>query len=287
VVGGLPEVGRCRVLGVVNVTPDSFSDGGRHFLTADAIAHGLALWSEGADIVDVGGESTRPGAARVDAAEEIRRVVPVVRELAAAGVPVSIDTMRHETAAAALDAGAFMVNDVSGGAADLELPRLVAQARVPYVVMHWRAHSAQMQEHADYHDVVAEVSAELMSRMDAVVAAGVRPDQVVLDPGIGFAKTAAHNWSLLAHLDRLIALGRPVLVGASRKSFLGALLADGRTPRPSDERTDATVAITALVAAAGAWGVRVHDVAPNADAVRVVAAMSAARVDIPVARGAR
>jgi dihydropteroate synthase len=264
-------------MGVVNVTPDSFSDGGRHFQTIDAVDHGLALYAAGADLVDVGGESTRPGATRIDAAEEIRRAVPVVRELSAAGVPVSIDTMRRETAAAALAAGAVMVNDVSGGAADPDLPRLVADAGVPYIVMHWRGHSADMQARADYTDVVAEVGAELRARLDAVIAAGVDIDQIVLDPGIGFAKTAAHNWTLLAHLDRLLDLGRPLLIGASRKSFLGALLAAEDSPRVSDDRADATVAITALAAAAGVWGVRVHEVRANADAVRVVAAIAAAR----------
>lgn len=263
-------------MGVVNVTPDSFSDGGRHFDTATAIEHGLALVVAGADLVDVGGESTRPGAVRIDAAEEIRRAVPVVRELAAAGVRVSIDTMRRETAAAALAAGAVMVNDVSGGAADPDLPRLVADAGVPYVVMHWRGHSADMQQRADYTDVVGEVCSELAGRVAAVVDAGVDPDQIVLDPGIGFAKTPAHNWALLAHLDRLAELGRPLLVGASRKSFLGSLLGADGTPRDSDDRADATVAVTALAAAAGAWGVRVHDVRGNADAVRVVAAVVAA-----------
>jgi dihydropteroate synthase len=276
-VRGLPDLGRCRVIGVVNVTPDSFSDGGRHFDAATAIAHGLDLAASGADLVDVGGESTRPGAARVDAEEEMRRVVPVVRELAAAGVPVSIDTMRQVTAAAALAAGAVMVNDVSGGAADPDLLRLVADAGVPYVVMHWRGHSADMQKHADYVDVVAEVIAEMHSRLDCVVSAGVSVDQVVLDPGIGFAKTAEHNWALLAHLDRLSALGRPLLVGASRKSFLGALLATDGVPRDSDARADATTAVTALAAAAGAWAVRVHEARANADAVRVAAALAAGR----------
>jgi dihydropteroate synthase len=276
-VRGLPDLGRCRVMGVVNVTPDSFSDGGRHFDTATAVAHGLSLAAAGADLIDVGGESTRPGAARVDAAEEIRRVVPVVRELAAAGISVSIDTMWQQTAAAALAAGAVMVNDVSGGAADPDLPRLVADAGVPYVVMHWRGHSADMQERAAYTDVVTEVSEELRCRVDAVVAAGVELEQIVLDPGIGFAKTPAHNWALLAHVDRLVALGRPLLIGASRKSFLGSLLATGATPRDTDHRADATVAITALVAAAGAWAVRVHEARANVDAVRVVAAIAAAR----------
>jgi dihydropteroate synthase len=273
----LPEVGRCRVIGVVNVTPDSFSDGGRHFDTAAAIEHGLVLHRQGADVVDVGGESTRPGAARIDTAEEIRRAVPVVTALAEAGVMVSIDTMRRETAAAALAAGAAIVNDVSGGLADPDLPRLVGDAGVPYVVMHWRGHSADMQQRATYADVVAEVSAELCARVDAVMAAGVDVEQIVLDPGMGFAKTAAHNWALLANLDTLVGLGHPLLIGASRKSFLGRLLADDDTLRDSDERADATVAVTALVAVAGAWGVRVHDVRGNADAVRVVAAVAAAR----------
>jgi dihydropteroate synthase len=264
-------------MGVVNVTQDSFSDGGRHFTTNAAVEHGLDLYAAGADIVDVGGESTRPGATRIDVAEEIRRVVPVVRELAAAGARVSIDTMRRQTAEAALAAGAAMINDVSGGAADAGLPRLVAESRVPYVVMHWRGHSERMQALADYQDVVAEVAAELTTRLDAVVAAGVDVEQIILDPGIGFAKTAAHNWSLLAHLERLLALGRPLLVGASRKSFLGALLASDGEPRMTDDRADATVAITALAAEAGAWGVRVHEVLGNADAVRVVAAVAAAR----------
>jgi dihydropteroate synthase len=264
-------------MGVVNVTPDSFSDGGRHFQTDSAVEHGLALQRAGADIVDVGGESTRPGATRIDTAEEIRRAVPVVRELAAAGVTVSIDTMRCETAQAALGAGATIVNDVSGGLADPDLPRLVADAGVPYIVMHWRGHSADMQQQASYGDVVGDVVAELATRVDAVVAAGVALDQIVLDPGIGFAKTAEHNWTLLAHLDSLTELGQPLIVGASRKSFLGALLAEDETPRDSDHREDATVAVTALAAAAGAWAVRVHEARPSADAVRVVAAIAAAR----------
>jgi dihydropteroate synthase len=264
-------------MGVVNVTPDSFSDGGRHFLTAAAIEHGLDLYAGGADIVDVGGESTRPGATRIDADEEIRRAVPVVRALVESGVRVSIDTMRCETAGAALAAGASIVNDVSGGLADADLLRLVAEAGVPYIVMHWRGHSADMQERASYDNVVAEVTAELSARLDAVSAAGVDLDQIVLDPGIGFAKTAEHNWQLLANLDQLASLGRPLLIGASRKSFLGALLADGDVPRDSDERADATVAITALAAAAGVWAVRVHEARGNVDAVRVVAAIAAAR----------
>ncbi|MBV9871295.1 MAG: dihydropteroate synthase [Frankiaceae bacterium] len=264
-------------MGVVNVTPDSFSDGGRHFEAGSAIDRGLALHADGADIVDVGGESTRPGAARIDVEEELRRVVPVIRELSAAGVTVSIDTMRSATAAGALDAGAAIVNDVSGGLADPKLLDVVADAGVPYVAMHWRGPSADMQSRASYGDVVAEVCDELARRLTAIDAAGIKRDLVVLDPGLGFAKTATHNWELLAHLDRLATLGRPILVGASRKSFLGSLLADGDQPRDSDHREDATVAITALAANAGAWAVRVHEARPSADAVRVVAAIGAAR----------
>jgi dihydropteroate synthase len=273
---GLPAIDRCRVMGVINVTPDSFSDGGSFADTDTAVKHGLQLLAEGADILDVGGESTRPGADRVDAETERSRVEPVVAELAAAGALVSVDTMRASTAAAALAAGARIVNDVSGGLADPDLPRVVAEAGVPYVVMHWRAHSSRMQEHAQYDDVVADVSAELCERLDGVVAAGVRPEQVVLDPGLGFAKNAEHNWALLARLDALVALGRPILIGASRKSFLGALLAGDDGPRPVDERDDATAAVSALAAHAGAWGVRVHDVRASADAVRVVARVLAA-----------
>jgi dihydropteroate synthase len=265
-------------MGVVNITPDSFSDGGRHLDPEVAIAHGLRLHAAGADILDIGGESTRPGAVRVDAAEEVRRVEPVVRVLAAAGVAVSIDTMRRRTAEVALRAGAVMVNDVSGGRADPELPRLVADTGVPYVVMHWRGHSEHMQDHATYGDVIVEVCQELRTQLETVLAAGVAPEQVVLDPGLGFAKHPAHNWALLAHLDRLAALGRPVLIGASRKSFLGSLLAapDG-TPRDFDDRDDATAAVSVLAACAGAWGVRVHEAAASGDAVRVVAAVRSAR----------
>ena len=264
-------------MGVVNVTPDSFSEAGEHFDPDVAIAHGLALVASGADLLDIGGESTRPGAGRVDAAEEQRRVLPVISALSAEGILVSVDTMRCETAAAALDAGARIVNDVSGGLADADLPRLVAEAKVPYVVMHWRGHSADMYEKATYDDVVAEVCAELSARVDAVVAAGVDADAVIIDPGLGFAKRAEHNWSVLAHLDRVMGLGPPVLIGASRKSFLGALLGDHGGARLPAGRDLATAAISALAAEAGAWGVRVHEAAGSADAVRVVAAMRSAR----------
>jgi dihydropteroate synthase len=275
---GLDDPGRCVVVGVVNVTSDSFSDGGAFLSRADAVAHGLALREQGADLVDVGGESTRPGAQRVDPEQERARVVPVVRELAAAGVRVSVDTMRATVAEQAVAAGAVVVNDVSGGLADEAMPRLIAETRVPYVVMHWRGHSADMQRRAMYRDVVDEVASELSGRVEALAAAGVDPDQVILDPGLGFAKTAQHNWSLLARLDQLLRLGRPLLVGASRKAFLGTLLAgpDG-TPRPARARGEATAAVSVLAAAAGAWGVRVHEVGPTLDAVRVAAAWEAAR----------
>ncbi len=282
---GLPAAGRCLVMGVVNVTPDSFSDGGAWFGAEAAIARGRQLAAQGADIVDVGGESTRPGAQRITAEEELRRVIPVITGLAGEDVPVSVDTMRAEVAAVAVDAGAGLVNDVSGGLADPDMPRLVAQAGVPYVVMHWRGHSHQMQERAVYADVVGEVCEELRRRIDAVIAEGVDPSMIVVDPGLGFAKQPEHNWALLVNLDRLAGLGGPghafpVLVGASRKRFLGRLLAapDG-TPRPFAGCDDATVAVTALAAAAGAWCARVHEVPGNADAVRVAEAWRSAALE--------
>jgi dihydropteroate synthase len=274
---GLPEhlqgLGRCLVMGVVNVTPDSFSDGGRWFEPDVAVEHGLALARSGADLLDVGGESTRPGADRVPVSEELRRVLPVVSALADAGCVVSVDTTRAEVAEAALAAGAGLVNDVSGGLADPAMAPLVAAAGVPYVVMHWRGPSREMQQQADYDDVVADVRDELARRLEALAAAGVDPEQVAVDPGLGFAKNAQHNWALLAGLDAVVALGRPVLVGASRKRFLGSLLAgaDGR-PAPPAERDAATAATSALAAAAGAWCVRVHEVRPSRDAVEVAAA---------------
>ncbi len=269
----LPDPGRCVVMGILNVTPDSFSDGGRYLDRDDAVAHGLALRAHGADLVDVGGESTRPGAHRVDAPTEIARVVPVLRELAAGGVPCSVDTTRAAVAEAALEAGAIMVNDVSGGLADPAMAPVMARCRVPWILMHWRGHSDRMDELAGYHDVVAEVRAELVARVDAAVLAGVDPGALVLDPGLGFAKAAAHNWALLGHLDALADLGFPVLVGASRKRFLGALLAgpDG-VPRPAEGRDMASAAVSALAAAAGVWGVRVHDVAASLDAIAVAGA---------------
>ncbi len=268
---------RCLVMGVVNVTPDSFSDGGLWLDPDAAVRHGLDLLDQGADLLDVGGESTRPGATRPPADEELRRVLPVVRGLAGAGARVSIDTMRAEVAQAALAAGAALVNDVSGGLADPAMAGVVAGAGVPFVVMHWRGPSSGMDELATYTDVVAEVRDELAVRVESLVEQGVARDQLVLDPGLGFAKRAEHNWQLLAHLDVLTALGLPLLVGASRKRFLGSLLpgADGE-PRPAQDRDDATAATSALIALAGAWCVRVHDVPATADAVRVAAAVRSA-----------
>ncbi|ARR76133.1 Dihydropteroate synthase [Mycobacterium intracellulare subsp. yongonense] len=263
-----------QVMGVLNVTDDSFSDGGRYLDPDKAVAHGLALAADGADIVDVGGESTRPGATRVDARVEASRVVPVVKELSSQGITVSIDTMHADVARAALCSGARIVNDVSGGRADPAMAPLLAEAKVPWVLMHWRSVSAQRPHAApDYRDVVAEVRAELLASVDAAVSAGVDPAQLMIDPGLGFAKTGQHNWALLHALPRLVATGIPVLLGASRKRFLGTLLAgpDG-SPRPPDGRETATAVISALAALHGAWGVRVHDVRATVDALKVVAA---------------
>lgn len=274
---GLPKPGRCVVMGVLNVTPDSFSDGGRYLNVDDAIAHARAMTERGADLVDVGGESTRPGAERVDAAVETARVVPVIKELAADDVAISVDTTRATVADAALEAGASVINDVSGGLADPDMARVAAGAGVPWVLMHWRGHSSRMDSLATYDDVVADVRDELMRQVEAALAAGVAEDNIVLDPGLGFAKSAEHNWALLNRLDSLLSLGFPVLVGASRKRFLGALLSDvdGGAPRQPSGREDATTAVSALAAAKGAWGVRVHDVGPSLDAVRVAAAWAA------------
>jgi dihydropteroate synthase len=266
--GDLKRLGRPVVMGVLNVTPDSFSDGGRYADLDAAVAHGIELWRDGADLVDVGGESTRPGADRVDPETERRRVLPVIRELHAAGVPMSIDTTRAAVAAAALAAGADVVNDVSGGLADADMARVVADAGCPWVLMHWRGHSRRMNELAVYSDVVGEVRAELSARVDEALRAGVAADRLILDPGLGFAKNAAQNWRLLSHLDALRELGFPVLVAASRKSFLGRLLADpDGKPRPVGEREAAGLGVNLFALAAGAWGVRVHEVRSTVDAV--------------------
>ncbi|MET9733562.1 dihydropteroate synthase [Streptomyces sp. NPDC006458] len=280
IVAGLPDWDRCAVMGVVNVTPDSFSDGGRWFDTTAAIKHGLELVAQGADLIDVGGESTRPGATRVDEDEELRRVIPVVRGLSSEGVVVSVDTMRASVAARALAAGAALVNDVSGGLADPGMIPAVADAGAPFVVMHWRGFLQGANVRGTYADVVGEVVDELHARVQAVLDGGIAPDRIVVDPGLGFSKEGEHDLSLLAHLDRLRALGHPLLVAASRKRFLGRVLAGPEgAPPPARERDAATAAVTALAAQAGAWAVRVHEVRASADAVRVARAVEGARAE--------
>ncbi|MGP4021487.1 dihydropteroate synthase [Saccharopolyspora sp. 5N708] len=269
----LPHPPRCAVMGVLNVTPDSFSDGGRYLDRAAAVAHGVEMHRLGADIIDVGGESTRPGSERVDPATEIDRVLPVVRELVAAGVPVSVDTTRAKVAAATAEVGATVINDVSGGLADPDMVHVAADTGLPWILMHWRGHSKDMTSLAVYQDVVAEVREELLRQVDVATTAGVAEDAIVLDPGLGFAKTGTHDWQLLRRLDTFVELGFPVLVGASRKRFLGRLLADADDkPRPPDGRETATAVVSALAAERGVWGVRVHDVRQSLDAVAVAAA---------------
>jgi dihydropteroate synthase len=260
-------------MGVLNVTPDSFSDGGRYLDLDAALAHAHEMWARGADIIDVGGESTRPGSSRVDARTETDRVLPVIGTLAADGLCLSVDTTRAAVAEAALDAGARIINDVSGGLADPDMAKVAAGTEAPWVLMHWRGHSKDMNRLATYHDVLAEVRGELTERVDAALAAGVAPERIVIDPGLGFAKRAEHDWVLLHGLGALVEMGFPVLVGASRKRFLGRLLADAKgEPRPPAGREGATAAVSALAAAAGAWGVRVHSVGASLDAVTVAAA---------------
>jgi dihydropteroate synthase len=259
-----------RVMGILNVTPDSFSDGGQFERVDDAIAHGVELREQGADVVDVGGESTRPGAHRVPPAQEQARVIPVIEALVAEGVTVSVDTMNSETALAAANAGASIINDVSGGLADPEMYRTVAATDLTYIAMHWRGHSTEMANLAQYDDVVTDVRTELKVRLADMLVWGINPDRIVLDPGLGFAKTARHNWALLARLDELSSLGYPVLIGASRKRFLGKLLPK---QAPSTERDLATAVISSVAAQAGVWGVRVHDVPSTQVALSVYAAL--------------
>jgi dihydropteroate synthase len=274
---------RTLVMGVVNVTPDSFSDGGEWFEQEAAIAHGREVLAAGADIVDVGGESTRPGAVRPSVEEELRRVVPVVSALARDGAVVSVDTMRAEVARAAVDAGAVMVNDVSGGLADPDMVPWVAADRLPYIAMHWRGHSTDMQSRAVYDDVVADVCRELGERRDVLLDAGIDESRLVLDPGLGFAKNADHNWALMAALPVLHELGHPILLGASRKTFLGRLGRDeGAAPRPAAERDVESAATSVMAAMAGLWCVRVHDVATTVRVLSVVqAALEHAPADEP------
>lgn len=271
---------RVQVMGVVNVTVDSFSDGGRYLDTDRAVAHGLAMVAQGAAIVDVGGASTRPGANLVDPRVEATRVIPVVKELAKQGITVSIDTMNAAVARAALDCGATIVNDVSGGRFDAAMAPLVGESGARWVLMHWRALSGSREDRLAaahrvprYRDVVAEVRDELMISLEAAVAAGVDPAKLIIDPGLGFAKAEQHNWALLHALPRFVSTGFPVLVGASRKRFLGALLAGpDRVPRVADGRETATAVVSALAALHGVWGVRVHDVQASVDALKVVQA---------------
>jgi dihydropteroate synthase len=270
-------------MGVVNVTPDSFSDGGRYLGADEAVAHGLAMLADGADLVDIGGESTRPGATRPLVAEELSRVVPVISELARQGALVSVDTMRAEVARAALEAGAVVVNDVSGGLADPDILHVVAERDAAYVAMHWRGHADTMQQRASYADVVGEVRDQLRRRVDDALAVGVSADRIIVDPGLGFAKTADHNWLLLQHLADLDQLGLPMLLGSSRKSFLGSLLADAAgNPRPVLDREGANVALTTLAGLLGVWGVRVHEARASVDALKVVSRWRGDRDGQPV-----
>lgn len=281
VVSSLPEelpTGRCLVMGVINVTPDSFSDGGQWFDTRKAIDHGIDLVAAGADLVDVGGESTRPGALRIEVDEELRRVIPVIEALAGDGIAVSVDTMRAAVAKRALAAGARIINDVSGGRADPDMFGVAAASGRPLVLMHWRGHSETMQNNTQYDDVVADVIAELTVQIEAARAAGIADDKIIIDPGLGFSKTGAQNWTVLRHLDAFTRLGFPLLVAASRKRFLGELLAAGDGLRATDRREAATVALTTIAAERGAWCVRVHESAASADAVRVVARLEAERL---------
>ena len=243
------------VMGILNVTPDSFADGGKHNNFESAVARGLEMIVEGVDIIDIGGESTRPGADRVSEDEEIARTIPVITELAKHGIPISIDTMRSRTAEAAVRAGASIINDVSGGLADPEMLQTAARLEVPYIAMHWRGQSKEMNSKAIYSDVVSDVISELNERIEAALDAGIEKDKLIIDPGIGFAKEAEHNWKIIDSIDRFVALGYPVLVGASRKRFLG-----GDSP---DEREQATIDLTKRLGTTGVWAVRVHSVKPH------------------------
>lgn len=271
---GLPEnlrnIDRTLVMGVLNVTPDSFSDGGRFNDPTIATNHALEMIEDGADIIDIGGESTRPGSDRISVEEELDRVLPVISALSGSGVAISIDTMRVEVARAAVAVGACMINDVSGGKADPGMLDFVATLDTPYILMHWRGPSNIMNTLTDYQDVAADVASEINQQVEVAVAAGIARERIAIDPGIGFAKTVDQNWPILKHLDVLEGLGLPILMGASRKKFLGELLAKDGVPRDSDARESATTAISTLMAARGMWAVRVHDVKSSSDAIAVV-----------------
>jgi len=270
------------IMGILNVTPDSFSDGGLYNTFDDAVDHAVQLMDAGATVIDVGGESTRPGAERLAVDKEQARVLPVIRELVARDVPVSIDTMNSATAAAAIDLGAVLVNDVSGGLADKKMARLIAESGIEYIVMHWRGHSANMDSAAVYTDVVRDVRNELKHRVAELIVAGVRPDRIILDPGLGFAKTSQHNWQLLGRMRELETLEHRILIGASRKRFLGELVPEDA---PTSDRDPATATISALAAESGVWGVRVHDVAGTLAALEVWEAWNCGRVPTPRALG--
>ena len=263
---------RTLVMGILNVTEDSFSDGGKFLYSGAAIEQGLKLLYSGADIIDVGGESTRPGAQGVDPQVEQARIIPVIQALVKAGAVISVDTMHVETARAAIAAGAHIINDVSGLTHEEGMPQLIAETGVPYVLMHRRGTAATMVDQADYADVISEVVAELRELRDKFVAAGVAPEQIIIDPGLGFAKNADHNWALLANLKDFEQLGHRVLVGTSRKRFLGELLIEAGNSREPLGRDTATIATTVLAAQDGAWAVRVHDVRGSRDALEVVRA---------------
>ena len=267
---------RTLVMGILNVTPDSFADGGRHFQFETAISRAQQMIDEGVDIIDIGGESTKPGVERISETEEEARVIPVITELAKLGTPLSIDTMRASIAEKAIELGVDYVNDVSGGQADEKMYSLIARyPKVQYVIMHWRSHSKTMQEHAHYKDVVAEVRDELQERIDSAIEAGIDPEQIIIDPGLGFAKLPEHNWELLRNIDRLALLGYPLLIGASRKRFLGELTGETNP----DNREAASIAITTLVARQSVWGVRTHSVKPHRDAIASVQAMAKDKVE--------
>jgi len=265
------------VMGILNVTPDSFADGGRYSTTELALKRAEEMMSEGVEIIDVGGESTKPGADRITQAEEVARVIPVIKELAKKDTPISIDTTRASVAEQAIKLGVSYVNDVSGGLADPEMYKLIAKhPKVQYIIMHWRAHSKTMQDHAIYKDVVKEVKEELEERIEDSIKAGVNPDQIIIDPGLGFAKLPEHNWELLRNIDRIALLGYPILIGASRKRFLGELTGSSNP----DDREAASIAVTAMVAKQGVWGVRTHSVKPHRDAIATVNSFAKSKVEV-------